>query len=111
MNSNLPRFRARLLLAGAAFIAVAAVAASAIGLRTSRAEPAPPTLWLRDELAWAVSLPNRALVLEHQDGRRRQGLALEDVSHWPALEAPERVIDALLAGEVPPGAQCGSAAA
>jgi len=38
-------------------------------------------------------------------------LALEDVSHWPALEAPERVIDALLAGEVPPGAQRGSAAA
>jgi len=38
-------------------------------------------------------------------------LALEDVSHWPALEAPERVIGALAAGEVPPGAQRRSAAA
>jgi len=37
-------------------------------------------------------------------------LALEDVSHWPALEAPERVVGALLAGELPPGAQRRSAA-
>jgi pimeloyl-ACP methyl ester carboxylesterase len=37
-------------------------------------------------------------------------LALEDVSHWPALEAPERVVGALLAGELPPGAQRGSTA-
>ena len=37
-------------------------------------------------------------------------LALEDVSHWPALEAPERVVGALLAGELPPWAQRRSAA-
>ena len=37
-------------------------------------------------------------------------LALEDVSHWPALEAPERVAGALLDREVPPGARRRSAA-
>ncbi|TMK95674.1 MAG: alpha/beta hydrolase [Actinobacteria bacterium] len=37
-------------------------------------------------------------------------LALEDVSHWPALEAPEGVLGALLAGRVPPQAERRSAA-